>query len=427
MSGQNTPRGIRMPLLSIWVRPRATTSDRLERGTWAGALTLFAVCLALTLVSLATFANGRLHWFALAVLGLVGGPVALLLSAMFLKVSGKLMFGKASLRALSTALAWSSVPGAAAALLYIGASVTFPQGFARFVTRLEEYLGSFVGGRAADTSFSVGPGEMPYAVIYAVALLFSLWGVWVTIRAVGAAQRFGLIRSVFNIGLAYGFAMTIAVGVRFFLWQPFSVPSGSMAPTLQAGDYILVNKMSYGYGRYSLPIRLTKEDRLWGARPARGDVVVFHTRLNADFVDRVIGLPGDEIQVKNGVLHINGLPVKTAFLREESQQERTHLSKPARVYKETLPNGVSYEIYDLVPNSDSDNTQVFRVPAGHYFVMGDNRDNSVDSRFSQVGHVPYEDLVAKVGMIYFSVSEPKPDSIARAFSNIAWKRMFWWP
>src|SRR6476661_1715924 len=184
-------------------------------------------------------------------------------------------------------------------------------------------------------------------------------------------------------------ALIIALVIRTFLFQPFNIPSGSMKATLLVGDYLFVSKYSYGYSKFSLPLSPPIfSGRLPGDwLPQRGDVVVFRLPkdTSTDYIKRVIGLPGDKIQVVDGVLNINGVPVK----RE----------------KETLPNGVSYYALDLVDNGFADNTQVYTVPADHYFMMGDNRDNSTDSRFSQVGMVPFENIVGKAQIIFFSVFE----------------------
>ncbi len=213
-------------------------------------------------------------------------------------------------------------------------------------------------------------------------------------------------------------ALLLALVVRTLLFQPFSIPSGSMKPTLLIGDYLFVSKMSYGFSKYSIPFSPDFFDgRIWGTQPKRGDVAVFRTPSNpdVDYVKRVIGLPGDRIQMKGGILHINSVPVKKELTGEtiyKPQQSSTGFKVP--VFTETLPNGVSYKTLDLDPDSSTDNTQVFEVPPGHYFMMGDNRDNSSDSRLS-VGFVPFENFIGRAKIIFFSVS-----------SGSAWQ--FWrWP
>ncbi len=212
-------------------------------------------------------------------------------------------------------------------------------------------------------------------------------------------------------------ALILALLVRTFLFQPFSIPSGSMEDTLLVGDFLFVSKYSYGYSRHSFPFSPDFiEGRIWGAEPERGDIVVFKLpRDNAtDYIKRVIGLPGDRIQMNNGVLSINGAPVEMELLGTEAGGPRGTISR----YRETLPNGVSHEILDSM-NSSADNTGVFVVPEGHYFMMGDNRDNSLDSRVASdrggVGFVPFENLIGRAEIIFFSVGED-----ARAWEFWRW-------
>ena len=204
-------------------------------------------------------------------------------------------------------------------------------------------------------------------------------------------------------------AVIIAVLFQTFLYKPFTIPSGSMKDTLLVGDYLFVSKFSYGYSKHSFPYSLGFfSGRIWSEAPERGDVAVFKfPRDNStDYIKRVIGLPGDTIQMKQGVLHING----TAVPKEQVEDARV-TSARGRVqtvakYKETLPNGVSYHVLDFEPNGIADNTDAYVVPDGHYFMMGDNRDRSSDSRFlTSVGFVPLENFVGRAEMIFFSVEE----------------------
>jgi len=204
-------------------------------------------------------------------------------------------------------------------------------------------------------------------------------------------------------------ALILALIVRTFLFQPFNIPSGSMMPTLLIGDYLFVSKFSYGYSRYSFPFGPNLfSGRIWGAEPDRGDVAVFKLPRDqkTDYIKRVIGLPGDEIQVRRGLLYINGEQVPRERVEDfVSHDARGRESRVAQ-FRETLPNGVSYNVLELGDNGFGDNTPVFKVPAGHFFMMGDNRDNSTDSRFlSAVGYVPYENLVGRADVIYFSIDE----------------------
>ena len=201
-------------------------------------------------------------------------------------------------------------------------------------------------------------------------------------------------------------ALLLALIIRTLLFQPFSIPSGSMRPTLLEGDYLFVTKWAYGYSRYSLPFSPDLfSGRIWGSEPKRGDVVVFKfpPDPSLDYIKRVIGLPGDRVQMKHDELYINGVVVPRKKIGQINNPDITEVDRPVDVYRETLPNGVSYDTLDLTPNGLGDDTREFVVPPGHYFMMGDNRDNSSDSRFS-VGYVPAENLVGRANIIFFSIA-----------------------
>lgn len=201
------------------------------------------------------------------------------------------------------------------------------------------------------------------------------------------------------------YAVLIALAVRTLAYEPFNIPSGSMKPTLLVGDYLFVSKFAYGYSRYSLPLDLGWwSGRIFERLPERGDVVVFKlpTDNRTDYIKRVVGLPGDRVQVIDGVLHINGQAVKLEPAGEFVDDEGG-LRMRAPMYREYFPGGRSHLVVDLTPYGRLDNTREFAVPPGHLFVMGDNRDNSVDSR-ADVGFVPVENLIGRAEILFFSVN-----------------------
>ncbi|EAR50463.1 signal peptidase I [Oceanicola granulosus HTCC2516] len=263
------------------------------------------------------------------------------------------------------------------------------------------------------------------------------------------AEQEGVLHGIWETVKTIVYALLIAGVFRTLFFQPFWIPSGSMKDTLLIGDFLFVNKMAYGYSYASCPsIRIPAlgidigaddfcgvfqgdksdpdyqgGDRLWGSQPERGDVVVFrHPVTGRDFIKRLIGLPGDEIRIVDGHLFIDDTPVQVVddgifeeiFAPQGPQGLRPRCANGAvgmgavcekRRYIETLPNGVSHSILDIRDQS-FDNTGVYTVPEGYYFFMGDNRDNSRDSRESQasggVGFVPYEDLVGRADRVVFS-------------------------
>ncbi len=223
-------------------------------------------------------------------------------------------------------------------------------------------------------------------------------------------------------------ALILAFLVRLFLFQPFNIPSGSMKDTLLVGDYLFVSKYSYGYSKYSFFGVDLFDGRILSGTPDRGDVVVFKLPTNNtdDYIKRVIGLPGDKIQMLDGQLYINGEAVEKKRVGSSSQRNFIGQTVEVPVYEETLPNGVSYRVLDEKRNGPGDNTYVYTVPPNSYFMMGDNRDNSTDSRdLRSVGYVPHENLIGEAQVIFFSA---RPDwSWWQVWSwptTIRWSRFF---
>lgn len=203
-------------------------------------------------------------------------------------------------------------------------------------------------------------------------------------------------------------AILVALVIRTFLFEPFNIPSGSMKPNLLIGDYLFVSKYSYGYSRYSLPFGLPLiPGRIMDALPEQGDVAVFKlpSSTGTDYIKRVIGLPGDRIQMTRGRLYINGKIVPREPMGITIDTERDGRDVEMRVYEETLPNGVKHVIYEEGDNGPLDNTREYIVPEGHYFMMGDNRDNSQDSRVEDlVGFVPHINFVGRAERLFFSTN-----------------------
>jgi signal peptidase I len=374
----------RSPWLTVWFSPRATIEHLVAgppmRAIWQLAVLgmIATIYQQLALAGVADLVGDWRYALALVLLGAVIGIAWLYLYAAVLGWVGGRLGGQAIARQLRVAFAWSMPPVivSGAAVLVIGVAV----------------------GRSAMAS----------GVVAILSLIFSAWSFVIFLLMLGRVERFGFWRTILTylIGavlLAFGFALFI----RTFVYQPFNTPSGSMRPTLVVGDYFFASKFACGYSRFSLPSSPSLfSGRVLGSPPARGDVVVFrHPRDTAtDYVKRVVGLPGDRIQMKQGQLYINDAPVKRERLADIMEQGACGGSGGVvKRWRETLPNGVSYETLDCLDNGQLDNTNVYTVPDGHFFALGDNRDNSSDSRVSQFGTVPFENLVGRVSLIFFSI------------------------
>ncbi len=202
------------------------------------------------------------------------------------------------------------------------------------------------------------------------------------------------------------YAVLIALGIRTFAFEPFNIPSGSMIPTLLVGDYLFVSKYSYGYSRHSLPLSLPLiPGRIFGSMPERGDVAVFKLPRDnkTDYIKRIVGLPGDRVQVREGRLYVNDVLVERRAIApyEVPGPFGTRIGMPQ--YVETIPGGRKHLVIERSDADPLDNTGVYTVPERHVFAMGDNRDDSLDSRvLSQVGFVPVENLVGRAEFIFFS-------------------------
>jgi signal peptidase I len=218
------------------------------------------------------------------------------------------------------------------------------------------------------------------------------------------------------------YALALAMLIRFVIAQPFRIPSGSMQPTLMVGDYIVVTKWSYGYSRFSVaPFQglVPVSGRLFASEPKRGDIVVFRPerQQDRDLIKRLIGMPGDRIQVRDGAVFINDEPIARESLGARPFKQADGSVVDIQAYKETLPNGVSYITFDRESAGVFDTTPVFVVPEGRYFFMGDDRDNSDDSRGS-VGYVPIDHMVGKAQFVFISFDNlvPRADRLLKGLN-----------
>lgn len=224
------------------------------------------------------------------------------------------------------------------------------------------------------------------------------------------------------------YAILIAVVIRTFLYEPFKIPSGSMYPSLYVGDFLFVSKYTYGYSKHSFPFSIGMfNGRIWSDKPERGDVVVFKFPQDnrTDYIKRVIGLPGDKIKLENGRLYINGSLVEREQIDDFVLRDKYGNVERFRQYIETLPNGVEHKIIEVSDSELYDNVPELTVPEGNYFMMGDNRDRSDDSRVN-VGFVPFENLVGKARVLFFSYDSNSGPwyKLWNLPRQIRWSRMF---
>lgn len=217
-------------------------------------------------------------------------------------------------------------------------------------------------------------------------------------------------------------AVLLALIIRTFLYEPFNIPSGSMLPTLLVGDYLFVSKPAYGYSKASFPFGMADfEGRIAEEEPKRGDVAVFKLPSNPsiDYIKRIVGMPGDTVQMIRGRLYLNGeLVEREPVGLVQSDENADYETRRIMEYIETLPGGIMHRIYEVSDVENLDNTPLYTVPARHYFMMGDNRDNSQDSRVQElVGFVPFENFVGRADILFFSVGEN-----ARLFNPLTWPK-----
>jgi signal peptidase I len=388
------------PWRALWLRPRLAVEAVLARDRRRTTLALAAVSTVLALLS---GAGQPVHLFALgpsvavglivlfvALAGAVFGVVSLYVTGWIVNVVARAFGGRGGAAGVRAALAWGSVPLLISSLVGLAASL----------------------GQAHDARAS-------WLIVLSgvVVLICVLWGVVLQTAMLARVQEFGVVRAFFSMLVGtVGVVLALALAVRTFAFQPFDLPSASMAPTLQRGDYVFVSKSAYGYSRYSLPFAPAWfEGRVFARQPKRGDVVVFaNPKDGSAWVKRIVGLPGETIQIKAGRLFIDGEMVER---RRVEPGFRIANSRGAIVeaptYDEALPGGATHRIVQTDDDHGFlDDTAAQETPTGAYFVLGDNRDNSVDSRvppkLAGFGFVPLENIVGRVGMIYYSIdAEPR--------------------
>ena len=232
--------------------------------------------------------------------------------------------------------------------------------------------------------------------------------------------------SFFSNLKSIGLAVFIALLIRSFVAEPFNIPSGSMKPNLLVGDFIFVTKWSYGYSKHSLPFSIPLiPKKIFSNIPNRGDIVVFKTPEDnrTDYIKRVIGLPGDKIRVTNGEIYLNENKILRKKLNDFIDNDKNAFIKRIRKYVE-YHDDLTFEVLDIMDDGIADNTKLFLVPKGHFFVMGDNRDNSQDSRFKTVGFIPIENLVGKARFIFFSLENSRFLQIWKWPKSIRGNRIF---
>lgn len=378
------------PWISVWLAPRKTIEYIVAEQPRRFVLLLACLGTAASFVTQLLgrgFAGELLDWRMLlwvAGAGVICGAVGLYVTALVLKAVAKLVGGRASATELRAVIAWSTMPAILGLIVCLAVLIV-----------------SHLGGGA--TNFILP------SVLLAIAAVCGLWSAATFMLMLSRVQGLGFWRTVVTYVLYLTFFLLVALVIRTLLFQPFNTPSNSMSPTLRSGDYFFVSKFAYGYSHFSIPFSPQLfSGRIFGGAPARGDVVVFRLPSDptTDYVKRVVGVPGDRIQMIAGVLSINDAPVQRAQLEDVTAGDACGSRSAVKVkrWRETLPNGVSYETLECLDNGPLDETGVFNVPAGNYFVMGDNRDNSNDSRVRRFGYAPLENMVGRVAIIYFSAA-----------------------
>jgi len=406
MSATSDSTSKSLPWGTVWLSPRLAVDRVIAAESRLAILVLAAVGASAQVVAqfVLTGSIGALREWRIilggVLLGVLLGMINLYVWAPLLGWSAQLFGGRAPIWSVRAALAWGAAPNAIG--LSIGLIVIGLLGFA---------------GAIDESALLSGQRWSASLVLAVLATIFFIWALVATIAMFAHVEGIGIARALacYALMLLAGFVLQLTI--RTFLFQPFNIPSGAMQPTLLVGDHLFASKYAYGYSQYSLPFSLAPfTGRMSASDPERGDVVVFRSPKDdsVDYIKRIVGLPGDRIQMINGELHINEKVVARERIEDFVIVENDRTIRVKR-WRETLPNGVSYETLDLIDNAYYDNTQVYQVPSGHVFVMGDNRDNSTDSRaLSALGYVPIDNLVGRAAMIYLSVDKNSGKAVIRS-------------
>lgn len=386
-------------LLSAPFQPRLTIREKASSTSTRFCLALFAMVGAATVL----FEIGRSSATsedvpAILLLVVCAGVISIVgfyVQSVLAGAIGRLIGGSASNTSVRRALALGAIPMVWAA--FIGAILLV----------LHMLTGAVVLSQIASAVF---------------AITF-LWMLVTTVAMLMEVQGYGLVRALATLataGIVSGLLLTVLF--RGFVLQPFKIPASSLMPTLLVGDHLFVSKYAYGYNGFSVFLdKPILSNRILASKPKRGDVVVFKLPKDnrTDYIKRIIGMPGDTIQLKQGIVYIDGKAVPRKRV-EDFQINSSGKSRSAQQYIETLPNGASYRVLDLEPQRGHfDNTSPYKVPENHYFVLGDNRDNSSDSRAMQsIGFIPLANLIGRAELIYLSISPDGQSRGGRMMSRI---------
>jgi signal peptidase I len=390
--------GAAAPWRTLWFHPGAAIEQIVAQRSEAGTIGLAAIVAAVEGVLFVSGPLGLLvvgraasFWTSILVIAIASaivGVVGFYVIGFLVYGLAKGLGGSGSALATRAALIWSSTPLLVSSAIVLAASFALVEGSSNLGVQI---------------------------VLAFLNLVGAIWSIVLTVAMLARIQRFAAWRALtaWLVGDVIA-AFAIAMLIRAFVFQPFNAPSTSMAPTILAGDYFFVSKWDYGYGRYSFPFGPSfVRGRIFSREPHRGDVIVFrNTENDTDYIKRIIGLPGDRVQLIHGRVFINGTIVDRRPIEPFELRDPFGKLKSVPAYDEILPEGATHRIIQIEGDDGFlSNTPVYETPPGAYFVLGDNRDNSIDSRTPQdkdgLGSVPFDNLIGRVRIIYLSIESEK--------------------